>query len=237
VNEPRTIAIRLPNGDTVRADELDGSAPGYVYVHGLGSVRTGTKSDSLLHYARDRGRAFVRYDQRGHGESSGTIGAVTITELITDALVVARRQPSCILVGSSLGGLVAAFASALVPERVRALCLIAPAIGLATDLRGRLDADGCMQTSNGLRFPVLRHVLDDAKNLGEERLASRIVVPTLIVHGTKDDVVPWRASERFHAAIPTAKKDLWIVDGGDHRLADHGPAMWRRLERLLDDAP
>jgi len=237
VTGQQPFALPLANGDTIRGDELPGAAPGYLYIHGLGSVRTGLKSDSLLQHAEARGRAFVRYDQRGHGESSGTIGRVTITELIADALVIARRMPQCVLVGSSLGGLVAAFASVLAPDRVRALCLIAPAIGLAKNLRDRLDADGCMQTSNGLRFPVLQHVIDDAKNLREDDLAARITVPTLVVHGTLDDVVPSRASELFFAAIPAPRKDLWIVANGDHRLANEGPAMWRRLDRLIDDAP
>lgn len=225
--------LRLPDGGVVHGDRLAGDRPGYLYLHGLGSVRTGEKSASLLRHAAAHGRAFARVDMRGHGASSGTIGRVKVSELIADAGLLLERFGPRILVGSSLGGLVAAFAAVAWPERVHGLLLLAPALGFMGDMERLLDAEGHLRTSDGRRFPVLPEVLADARRLDEDGLGKRLTVPTSIVHGSDDEVVPVHRSERLFAAIPHSRKDLWIVPGGDHRLAEHAPAAWPRLDRLL----
>lgn len=216
----------------VRGDALSGDAPGYLYLHGLGSVRQGEKSNSLLAHARSRGRAFLRIDQRGHGESAGQIGDITIGELVQDVQALLERNGPRLVVGSSLGGLVAAFAAAARPELVHGLCLLAPALGFLADLERRLDDEGRLWTSNGAAFPVTQRVLEDARRLDEHLLPGRLSMPTLVVHGTADEVVPTRGSERFFAAIPHPAKELWLVPGGDHRLNTVAHEIWPRLDRL-----
>ena len=124
---------------------------------------------------------------------------------------------------------------------MRGLCLLAPAFGLMANLDRRLDAEGRLWTNNGIGFVVSPHVLADARSLAasERDLPTRIHVPTLVVHGTADDVVPATSSERFASALRTVRHDLWLVPGGDHRLSDHAAAIWRRLDDLLGalDAP
>ena len=230
---PSPFTIQLACGGRVVGDELAGRAPGYLFLHGLGSVRQGNKSDSLLRHAAASGRACVRIDMRGHGESSGTIGQLMVSELITDAVLVMQRMGRCVLVGSSLGGLVAAFASIAAPAHTAGLCLLAPALGLLANLDRRLDAEGRLQTSNGMAFPVLPHVLADARALDERTLPGRLQAPLLLVHGTADDVIAHGQSERFFAAIPHPRKELWIVPGGDHRLCEQAAEAWRRLDLLL----
>jgi pimeloyl-ACP methyl ester carboxylesterase len=233
VSTPRPFRLELPGGEFLVGDELTGTAPAYVFLHGLGSVRCGDKSTSLLAHAATSGRAFVRYDQRGHGESSGRIGVTSISELIDDAIRVFERAGRVTVVGSSLGGLVGAFAAAARPDLVRGLALIAPALGLVSSLRTRLDAHGRIWTSDGRGHAVQPDVLADAEALDESTLAGRLRVPTLVVHGTEDEVIPPRVSERFFAAIACPRKALWIVPGGDHRLNTFAAEIWRRLDTLL----
>jgi pimeloyl-ACP methyl ester carboxylesterase len=230
-----TTVVEFGVGDdgTVRGDALAGDDPGYLYLHGLGSVRIGEKSESLLVHARRRRRAFLRVDQRGHGESTGQLGQVTIGELVADLQSVLERTGPRLVIGSSLGGLVAAFAAAARPELVRGLCLLAPALGFLHDLERRLDAAGRMWTSNGIGFPVTRRVLDDARQLEEQGLPTQLPMPVLVVHGTADDVVPPHASKHFFAAIPHARKELWLVPDGDHRLNAAAAAVWPRFDRLV----
>jgi pimeloyl-ACP methyl ester carboxylesterase len=232
--EPLPFRLDLGAGDFLVGDQLPGDRPGYVFLHGLGSVRNGEKSASLLAHAAARGRAFVRIDMRGHGDSSGKLGCVKVSELIADAVRLLERTGPCLLVGSSLGALVGAFAAAARPELVRALALLAPAVGFVTNLAGRLDEQGRMWTSEGLGFVVESQVIEDGKQLDEPGLPARLRVPTLVVHGTADEVIPVRAGERFFAAIPHARKELWLVPGGDHRLNTIADQIWTRFDRLLD---
>ena len=52
-----------------------------------------------------------------------------------------------------------------------------------------------------------------------------------------DEIVPHRRSRRFFDAIAHARKELWIVPGGDHRLSNVTDEMWRRLDALLGVTP
>ena len=227
--------IDLPEGHHIVGDERAGDDPCYVFFHGLGSVRAGEKSASLLDHAQHRDRGFLRFDMRGHGESSGELGQVTVSELIDDAIRVLERTGPAVVVGSSLGGLVAAHAAAARPDLVERLALLAPAFGLMPNIRRQLDQDGFLHTSDGPSFFVAPRVRDDAEALDERGLPARVRVPTLVVHGTADDTIPLQVSEWFHAGVAHADKELWVVAGGDHRLNTVATEIWSRIDALTTD--
>jgi pimeloyl-ACP methyl ester carboxylesterase len=225
--------LELGPGEFVVGDLLPGRAPPWLFLHGLGSVRVGEKSASLLDYASRHGRAFARVDLRGHGESSGQLGRTLVSDLITDVITVLERIGPAVVVGSSLGGLVGAHAAARRPELCRGLAMLAPALGLLGNLRALLDPQGRLWTRQGTAFTVEADVLADAQALDEAGLPARLRVPTFVVHGTDDDVIPARASERFFAALTVPDKSLWIVPGGDHRLNTVAGEIWQRVDQLL----
>jgi pimeloyl-ACP methyl ester carboxylesterase len=229
----RTSSLTAVDGTRIAFDHLAGAAPAYVYLHGLASVRTGEKSTALLEHARRRGRGFLRFDCRGHGDSGGTIGHATLSELIADTTAMLAISGDAILVGSSLGGLCAAFAAAAAPERVRGLVLLSAAFGYLPRMLQRLDPEGHLRTSNDQRFRLQQRVIDDAARLDEAGLPSRVPMPVLVVHGTADEVVPVAISERFFAAIPHAQKQLWVIEGGDHRLNREVEQIYARMDALL----
>lgn len=224
--------INLADGHHIVGDEHHGAGPCYVFLHGLGSVREGEKSASLLAHARSRGQAFLRFDMRGHGESSGRIGGVAISTLIDDVVRILERTGPANIVGSSLGGLVGAHAAARRPDLCARLALLAPAFGLIGNLEHHVDDERRMQTSDGTTFVVDPDVLADARSLDEAGLPARLVAPTLTVHGTADDVIPPFVSEHFHAALVAEHKRLWLVPDGNHRLNTVADEIWRRLDEL-----
>ena len=59
--EARRIAVRARKG----------AAPGLVWLGGFNSDMKGTKALALDAYAAEHGRACVRFDYSGHGESGG----------------------------------------------------------------------------------------------------------------------------------------------------------------------
>src|SRR2546429_9260716 len=60
----------------VRRDE--GGGPGLFWLGGFKSDMKGTKAQALSRWARPNGRACVRFDYSGHGESGGDFRAGTI---------------------------------------------------------------------------------------------------------------------------------------------------------------
>ena len=168
---------------------------------------------------------------RGHGESSGELGEVAVTALISDTIRVLEDLGSSILIGSSLGGLVATHVAAARPDLVNQLALLAPAFGLMPTLRQRLDQDGRMKIGDNIDFHVEDDVLADAEQLDERTLPARLKVPTLLVHGTSDDVIPQIVSELFFAQMVYEQKQLWIVPDGDHRLNTVAQQIWQRIDQ------
>lgn len=227
--------IDLGGGHYLVGDERAGDGPAYVFLHGLTSVRQGEKSESLLAHARSRGRGFLRFDLRGHGESSGQLGRVAVSELVDDAVRILERTGPAIVVGSSLGGLVAAHAAAARPDLFCSLALLAPAFGLMPRIREHIDGDGVMHTAQGASFFVEPRVRDDAEALDERGLPARVAVPTLLVHGTADDVIPLQVSEWFFGAMSDPRKQLWVVPDGDHRLNTVVAEIWRRIDGMAED--
>ena len=214
-----TLRLTPAPGETLIVEREPGRGPGYLYLHGMGSNRKGDKSEALLAHAIARGRAFTRFDFRGHGESSGAIEQMTITDLIKDAECVLTTTGPSILIGSSLGGLVAAWVAAQHSELVLGLLMIAPALGfmqrMAThERKGPL----ILVESQWTKIQVHENALVDAARYDESRLPGAILARTLIVHGELDETVPNQVSRDFFARIPHSNKRLWIVPHGDHRL-------------------
>src|ERR1700689_1605710 len=131
--ERRSIAVR----------QREGASPGVFWLSGYKSDMNGTKAQALAHWADATGRACVRFDYSGHGESGGAFTDGTIGRWLADSLAVfdaCCRGPQ-ILIGSSMGGWVALLLVRALQRRGRAgaasvagLVLIAPAIDFTEEL-------------------------------------------------------------------------------------------------------
>ena len=77
----------------------------------------GTKARELDAYAQQHGRACVRFDYSGHGESSGDFADGTITRWREDVLAVLSEliDGPVVLVGSSMGGWISCLVAAALP--------------------------------------------------------------------------------------------------------------------------
>ena len=126
-------------------------------------------------------------------------------------------------------------AAAARPDLFCSLALLAPAFGLMPRIREHIDGDGVMHTAQGASFFVEPRVRDDAEALDERGLPARVAVPTLLVHGTADDVIPLQVSEWFFGAMSDPRKQLWVVPDGDHRLNTVVAEIWRRIDGMAED--
>ena len=234
---PRRVHLRADDGTDLAGDEIAGAAPSLLFLHGLASTRIGDKSTSLLAFARTHRLGLLRLDMRGHGESTGKLQDMTLTGLVADARAALDHLGRAWIVGSSLGGLVGAWLAATEPQRVEGLVLLAPAFGFLRRMGARpRHGNHIVIDSAFVRVEVHERVLEDARRWPEAELGARLSMPTLIVHGACDDVVPAGDSEQLFAQIPHARKDLWLVPEGDHRLQAHVEAVWPRMQRLMHGA-
>src|SRR3954463_13300847 len=76
--DARRIAVRL----------REGSGPGLFWLGGFKSDMKGTKAAALDAWATAKGRAMVRFDYSGHGESDGAFADGTIGRWLEETLAV-----------------------------------------------------------------------------------------------------------------------------------------------------
>jgi pimeloyl-ACP methyl ester carboxylesterase len=161
----------------------------------------------------------------------------TITGMLGIVAEHLARAPA-ILLGSSLGGYLAALAAARQPARVRALVLFAPAFGFAARWEARLGDAAMARWRAERTMPVFHYgeqrelplaidLLDDARRHPDEPDPP---APALIFAGRNDDTVPLAAVEHFAAARPG--RELVVLDSG-HELTDVLEPMWQRTQAFL----
>jgi pimeloyl-ACP methyl ester carboxylesterase len=232
-----------PDGERLAWRRVAGAGPTVVWLGGFRSDMAGTKAQALADWATEAGRAYLRFDYLGHGESSGDFAAKgTITRWREDALAVldALVEGPAVLVGSSMGGWIACLAAMARPERVKAMALIAPAPDFTEKLmapeippdgHAALAADGIWLRPSlyGDPYPITRALLEDGARwsiLGSE--AVPIEVPVRILQGADDPDVPWRHALELALQLRGQDVVFSLIKDGDHRLSRP-----QDIERLL----
>jgi pimeloyl-ACP methyl ester carboxylesterase len=211
---------------------LDGAQPGIVFLPGFRSDMQGSKAVALRDHCAARGRAFLRFDYSGHGESEGRFEDGTIGQWAADAIAVfdALTEGPQVLVGSSMGGWIALLLARARPERVAALVGIAPAPDFTGKLMwpafGEAERAEIMQrgvlhlpSQYGEPTPVTRALIEDGgrHNLLDAPIPLRC--PVRILHGMRDPDVPWQHALRLVEALESEDVRLHLIKDGDHRLS------------------
>lgn len=118
---------------------VDGTGQPVLLLHGVGSHLDAW--DGVVAALKHRWQ-FIRFDQRGHGESDKPAGPYSLDDFsgdamgVADALGLARFH----LVGFSLGGLIAQAVALRCPERLLSLTLVSTVSGRTEDERSRVMA-------------------------------------------------------------------------------------------------
>ncbi|MGB3489549.1 MAG: alpha/beta hydrolase [Xanthobacteraceae bacterium] len=225
----RRIAVRARQGDAQEG------APGLFWLSGFNSDMAGTKAVALDAWAAEHGRACVRFDYSGHGESGGRFVDGTIGRWSEEALAVFDRfcKGPQVAVGSSMGGWIALLAARELKRRgtpLAALVLIAPAPDFTEelmwkdfpdDVKREIETNGVwMRPSDyGDPYPITRGLIEDGRK--HLLLGGSIDVgcPVRILQGAQDPDVPWRHAFRLTECLPTDDVVLTMVQDGDHRLS------------------
>ena len=235
------------DGETIAYLTRDGLSPGVVWLGGFHSDMAGTKAEALDGWAAEKGRAFLRFDYFGHGQSSGAFRDGTITRWRDDALAVIDTLcggPQ-ILVGSSMGGWIALLAALARPEKVKGLLLLAPAPDftetlmwdiMPVDIRNEILHRGEWMRPSEYEapYPITRALIEDGRKHLLLGGAIPVTCPVRILQGMKDPDVPWEHAVRLAEHLD-GNPVLTLVKQGDHRLStpDDITRLRETLEGLL----
>jgi len=194
------IAARYHRGPSCRATVL--------YFHGNGEV-VGELDDLALLF-RDQGIDLVIAGYRGYGRSDGQpsfAAMVADAHPIADAFHAAadalRGPGPRFVMGRSLGGHPALEIAANRPGRFDGLVLSSPS-GELRRVLARIH--GITHPSPELEALVAAH---------EAKLA-RISLPTLVIHGDQDEVIPLASAKAVHDRIGAVARSLVVIPGAGH---------------------
>jgi pimeloyl-ACP methyl ester carboxylesterase len=234
-----------------------GALPGLFWLSGYKSDMKGTKAAALAQWAQAHGRACVRFDYSGHGESGGAFTDGTIGRWLDDSLAVfdaCCRGPQ-ILIGSSMGGWLAllmvrvlrqraaaapAAPASAAPASVAGLVLIAPAIDFTEELmwkrftpaiKQELADKGVWQRPSAYSpepYLVTRRLIEEGR---EHLLLGGMIetgCPVRILQGVEDPDVHWQHALELTSRLACDDVVLTLVKDGDHRLSRP-----EDIERLL----
>jgi pimeloyl-ACP methyl ester carboxylesterase len=220
-----------PQGRRIAYHLTDGTGPAVVFLGGFKSDMGGTKAVFLEEWARAQGRAFLRFDYSGHGESSEAFTDGAIGDWFEDACAaLGLLAGKVVLVGSSMGGWISLLIARAMPERVAGLVTIAAAPDFTEDSMwaGFSDAQKdelmagqvALPSEYGAPYIITRRLIEE----GRTRLVLRdplpLPFPVRYLQGTADADVDMSVALRLldHATGPDMR--LTLVKGADHRFSD-----------------
>lgn len=209
----------------------DGRGPAVVFLGGFKSDMGGTKAIHLESWARDSGRAFLRFDYSGHGESSEAFTDGTIGDWFEDACAaIGLLAGKVVLVGSSMGGWISLLIARHMPEKVAGLVTIAAAPDFTEDSMwaGFTDAQKAELLAGQVALPsdygepyiITRRLIEEGRTRLVLREPLQLDFPVRFLQGTADADVEMSVALRLldHAQSPDMR--LTLVDGADHRFSD-----------------
>jgi fermentation-respiration switch protein FrsA (DUF1100 family) len=216
----RIIKLTSADGARISAVHLRNPSSRYTILFSHGNAEDLGHLMPMLEEIRGLGFSVFAYDYRGYGTSAGTAteeNAYRDMDAAYDYLVSAGVPADRIIAhGRSLGGAV------------------------AIDLASRRPVAGLIVESSFVTaFRVMTGIplfpIDRFRSLAK---IGRIRRPILVIHGTRDGVIPFRHGRRLHEAANGPKLSFWVEGAGHNDLFDvagrrYGQALLE-LAALID---
>ena len=224
------MKVALPEGFDPETDRC----PMVILMHGIFSSKDVNPMPSLAKALARAGIASIRFDFDGHGKSEGRMQDMTIEKEIADAMVIWEFAKSLPFVtrtgflGHSQGGVIASMTAGRLAAAGRhvpdGMVLLAPGSVIKDACQGgkffnaRFDpADPPAYIRCWGTMKLGREYLLTTQQLDIYGTAAAYEGPVLLLHGTKDSIVPMWCSEKYVETYgPHAT--LVKVDGENHMI-------------------
>ena len=237
----RRLAYQRLRGDAAKA--------GIIFLGGYASDMTGTKASFLAERCGAAGISYLRFDYRGHGQSSGEFCDQTIGGWLEDAAIVLDRltEGPQVLVGSSMGGWIGLMLARDQAARVKAFVGIAAAPDFTEDLmwmrlspeqKAELERRGEIPDPTApqdMQVPVTLKLIEEGRKHLLLRSTIKLECPVHLLQGLNDQEVPWQHAIRVTENISHDDVRMTLIKDGDHRLSREQDLdlLWKVVSPLL----
>ncbi len=207
-----------------------------VYLHGFASSPQSSKARFFAERFGELGVPFEapRLDD-GNFEGLTISGQLRVVEKAVHEM---GAGGPVVLMGSSLGGYLAALHAARNKETIEKLVLLAPAFQFPTRWRARYSAEDLERWKARGTIPFFHYGFKEERELGFQIVEDAAKYedepafeqPALVLHGRRDDVVPVELSKVF--AERHKNVTLRVVESG-HELTDVLEELWTATAGFL----
>ena len=205
-----------------------------VFLHGFMSDLEGSKPKAFMKYCIKKRVGFLGLEYSGHGKSSGEFKKGNITRWTKDTKFLIKKivnRKNFILIGSSMGAWIALN---IFKDYNKQICGFL-GIGSAPEfleklmwnkfnkkIKREIITKKIYYLKHGdYEYPISYQLIKDGrKNKVLKKLINSKIQITMI-HGKKDEVVPFVFSKKILKLFKNSKKKLLIIPNGDHSLSSN----------------
>ena len=206
------------------------------YLHGFASSAKSTKAGYFAERLRGHGLELQCPDF--NEPDFATLTVSRMLDQLGKAIAGAGDEP-IVLIGSSLGGMLAILAAATFQARVTKLVLLAPAVMFARPGHHLLAPERIEEWRRRGALPFFHYAYDEERplrysfyedSLRHDAFEARFDQPTLVFQGLRDASVDFRTVEQFARTRPNVT--LSLLDD-DHQLIASLPRIWEGVADFL----
>ncbi len=232
-----------PEGRRLAYVHTPGAGPCVVFLSGYKSDMDGTKAVHLEAWAAACGRAFLRLDYSGHGQSEGVFEEGCIGDWAADAQAVIESVAlgDRVLVGSSMGGWIGLILSQRL-SGITGFVGIAAAPDFTEDgfwadfseaQRETILSDGqvALPSDYGEDYIITRKLIEDGRNHLVLRTPLVLACPVRLLQGTEDTAVTRDRALALLDHLECPDLRLTLVKGVGHRFSE--PDCLRLIEEMV----
>ena len=204
-----------------------------VFFHGFMSDMLGKKPSALQRICRKLKVNFLKFEYSGHGSSSGKFINGNISKWTSDAKNLIRSKTKnskkFIFIGSSMGSWIALNLLSTFKKKLKGFIGIASAPEFLEELMWKKFNKEIKKTiltkkiyylKNGnYNYPLTKQLIFDGRKNRVLKNKINLKIPIVLLHGGKDDVVPFKSSKKIFQMFKKSKRKLIKINNGDHSLS------------------
>ena len=203
-----------------------------VFLHGFMSDIEGEKPKAIFKYEKKNNLGFLALEYSGHGKSTGKFTKGNISKWSKEVKITIKKvvkKNKFILVGSSMGAWLSLNQFKHFKNQIIGFLGIGSAPEFLQNLmwkkftkkmKDEIIKKGFFNLKHGnYEYPITYQLIKDGRKnkILNQRISSDIDV--IMIHGSKDEVVPQSYSRKVLKIFTKAKKKLIIIKNGDHSLS------------------
>ena len=218
----------LLGNDYIEYNKVEGDVGSVVFLHGFRADMEGRKPMMLENLCKEYGIGFMRFDYFGHGKSSGDFNACNISTWLQNAIDVIDNLTTGkqVIIGASLGGWLMLLLAMQIPDRIAGLLGIGSAPDFteklfwkhaSEDVKNTLMETGVYYPENE-EYPYTLNLIEDGRKHIVLDGPIDIDVPVRLLHGMKDDRVPYEFSIDVAKKLTSQDVHINIIKDSEHRM-------------------